>query len=205
MKILTFKRGTMFTNCYFVIDEDNHCVIIDAGGDAEFFINKLADKNLTPDYILLTHGHFDHIMAIGDLQTTLRVPVYIHRLDAECLINPDISYMRSFAGIDKPFLPADCLLDDGDLIPFGKDHFEVVHTPGHTEGSVTYKIATSLFTGDTLFAGSAGRCDLYGGDHFELMRSLNKLKSLEGDYRVYPGHGSSSSLQNERLNNVFMK
>lgn len=205
MKILTFKRGVMFTNCYFVVNDDHHCVMVDAGGDADFFMDKLTSKNLILDYILLTHGHFDHITAIGNLQMKLQVPIYIHRLDAECLVNPEISYMREYGGIDTPFLPAEHLIDDGDRIPFGDDFFEVIHTPGHTEGSVTYKIASSLFTGDTLFSGSVGRCDLYGGDHFELICSLHKLRELDGDYHIYPGHGASTSLQNERMHNVFMK
>ncbi len=206
MKILTFPLGEMQTNCYFLIDEaTNKCAVVDPGGECERILNILARHGLTVTDILLTHGHFDHMMALGELRRATHAPLSIHSHDAPALADPTISYMKQFGGIDRAEEPAERLLEEGDTVTVGETVLTVLHTPGHTPGSVCYLCGDKLISGDTLFRGSIGRYDLYGGDYDTLMQSLQRLAALEGDYRVYPGHGSSTTLETERKNNLYLQ
>lgn len=204
MKIYTFIVGLFGTNCYFIADDSGKTAIVDPGADFEKLIKKLNEKELIPEYILLTHGHFDHILAVNELRKATGAKLIIHRDDAELLSDPDKSYALQFGGTVYRTDPPDRLVSDGDVITLGGTDISVIHTPGHTKGSVTYKLDSALLTGDTLFRDGMGRYDLYSSDFKSLCSSLEKLSALDGDYKVYPGHGQSTTLERERESNIYM-
>jgi len=208
LKIWVFRVSAMMTNCYFLCADPRgkgSCAVIDPGGDPEELREKLEAKELTPEYFLLTHGHFDHIMGLEPLRKFYpKAKTLIHSSDANMLTDVDSSYMRLFGGINTPSKPADRLLSDGDEIKLDGLKINILHTPGHTPGSVCYIAGDSIFCGDTIFRDSIGRYDLAGGNWEELKRSLKKIKDLPGDYRLYPGHGSSTSLDRERRENSYL-
>ncbi|MHB1152308.1 MAG: MBL fold metallo-hydrolase [Eubacteriales bacterium] len=205
MKILTFILGVMQTNCYFIIDETTgETAVVDPAASAEKIAAKIKDHSLTLKYIILTHAHFDHMMALEELRQQNHVPVYIHELDAQALLDPEQSYMDQFGGVKSSCRPADFLLADGDTIILGHSKIKIMHTPGHTMGSICLIAEDNIISGDTLFRGDVGRYDLYGGDYNQLLQSLKKLSELESDYKIYPGHGSSTRLSRERKNNIYL-
>lgn len=198
----------MRVNCWLLRDEaTGEGVVIDPGGEnaADKILARIETKGIRVRGILLTHAHFDHMLSLERLREALNVPVSVHSHDADALLDPNLSYMAQFAGITQPCKPAENLLSDGDVFPFGESSLTVLHTPGHTVGSVCFMADGILISGDTLFAGSIGRCDLYGGDDMAMAQSLKRLRELPGDYKVYPGHGSVTSLSRERENNIYMK
>lgn len=199
MKILTFILGSVRTNAYICIDtETSKCVVIDPGCDGEGIYKKIVGRNLILEYILLTHGHFDHIMASKILKEKTGAKIVIHAQDNEMLLDPMLSYAMQFAGSNFTCGNADILLCDGDIISCGSMNFKIIHTPGHTKGSCSFIAEDALFTGDTLFANDVGRTDLHGGSEETLKNSLKKLFTLPHDYRIYPGHGNFSRLSKER-------
>ena len=206
LKIQTFPVGPMGTNCYFLINENSRkAVIVDPGANAPKILEKIKEKGLNVQYILLTHGHFDHTMALTDLREALHVPVYIHEYDNEMLSDPKKSMLSTFSSEQIIHKPAEVLLHDGDTIPCGDESIRVMHTPGHTKGSCCFITPAGILSGDTLFDGAAGRYDFYGGNFDALLHSIGRLRDLEGDYKIYPGHGSSSYLSTERNNNPYMQ
>lgn len=205
MKILTFILGTMQTNCYFLTDEETgETAVVDPADSAGIIAEKITDRGLALKFIILTHAHFDHMMALEELRTLYKVPVYIHAHDAEALLHPEKSYMKQFGGTGTPCRPADFLLNDGDVLKLGKSEIKIMHTPGHTKGSVCLITDGKIISGDTLFRGDIGRYDLYGGDYTQLLESLRRIAALDGDYKIYPGHGSRTSLKRERENNIYL-
>lgn len=199
MKILTFVLGSVRTNAFICIDPDSSkCVVIDPGCDGDGIYKKIAERNLNLEYILLTHGHFDHIMAAKLIKERTGAKIAIHYHDNEMLLDPMLSYALQFAGSNYTCGNADLLLKDGDRISCGSMTFDVMHTPGHTKGSCVFIAQDSLFTGDTLFAGDVGRTDLHGGNEAILQNSLKRIFSLGKDYRIYPGHGNFSRLSKEK-------
>lgn len=206
MKIAKFILGSMQTNCYFIIDENTKsCIIVDPADDIDIIMQKLADKGLKCEKIILTHGHFDHMLALEELREKTGAPLYIHEADNEMLLDPEKSLMSFYAGSKKTCRSADVLLKDGDIINFHGNEIKVMHTPGHTNGSCCFLIGTHLISGDTLFRGSIGRYDFYGGDYETILASLKKLSELETDYRIYPGHGPSTHLSYEKEYNLYMR
>ena len=198
MLIKTLTVGQIETNCYVVTDENTlECAIIDPGDESNVILDYIEDHKLKPKYIFLTHGHFDHTMAVNAVREETGAVVCMNRKDAGAVLE------------NAPFKfnpPADTIYyKDGDRLTVGGLTFEVIETPGHTPGGVTLKCGDALFTGDTLFAGSCGRTDLYGGDMNELLRSLKRLADLPGNYEVYPGHMDSSTLDRERRYNYYIK
>ena len=148
--------------------------------------------------MLLTHGHYDHTPAVPQLHKALpQAEIYIHRADA----NGAGSQLFPLAGQ----IPDLKFYDEGDALALGDMTIQVLHTPGHSKGSVTLKVGDVLFCGDTLFAGSCGRTDLAGGSYAEIMASLKKLGQLPGDYHVCPGHDVTSTLERERRSNPFLR
>ena len=205
MNIKTLVVGIVRANCYLVWN-DLACVLIDPGDDAERIETALQQLGKPLKAILLTHGHFDHVGAVKALKERYpQVPVMIGALDEELLLEPERVYKGMLSRIpDSLHLKADRLLSDGDEINVKGMHFTVIATPGHTKGSVCYLYENAIFSGDTLFRGTCGRCDFYGGDSRAMHDSLAQFALLEGDRPVYPGHEGETSLDQERKYNRFM-
>lgn len=198
MKVSVMQVGPIGTNCYFLQDEESGLMaIIDPGDDWERILHQVKKAEGEVKYILLTHGHYDHTTAVPDLVKALPgVQVYIHQADA----NGAGSQLFPLAAQVKDLNN----YDEGDTLPLGSLTIEVLHTPGHSKGSVTLKVGDVLFTGDTLFCGSCGRTDLRGGSYEEIMASLKRLGELERDFHVCPGHDRTSTLERERKYNPFL-
>ena len=193
MKIDTLELGTIQTNCYIVYNEGaEEAVIIDPAGEPEKIKQALDGKKAAA--ILLTHGHFDHTGALYAFPGT---PIYLHPSDDVMLLDPVWS-VGSMMGDTAPRPAATDFVREGEKLHLAGLDISVLHTPGHTLGSVCYQIGDALFTGDTMFHGSYGRTDFPGGDEAELFRSLKRLLKLEKDYIVCPGHGEPTSIFQER-------
>lgn len=190
-----------FTNCYIVQDEDSkETMVIDPGGQPEKIIEMLNILNAKLKYIFLTHCHADHTGGVHLIQEKLGGKVLIHRKDAENLHNDSIN-MASYIGIGEISLEADSRVDDNDLIHVGNIEFKVIYTPGHTEGSTSLYCEKEnlLFSGDTLFRGTWGRTDLPTSDFENIIQSITKkLMILPEDTIVYPGHGKSTMIKEEK-------
>ena len=201
MKIQTFEAGPLGANNYLLTD-GNEAVLIDCSEVKSDILNELKDKTLK--YILLTHGHFDHVLGINDMREATGAKVLVHQSDLE-RIDESSNIMQTFGviGIETP--KADEFVSDGDVLKFGNTEIRVIHTPGHTEGCVCYYIDDKLFSGDTLFRDSVGRCDLPGGNFAKLSDSIkNILFKLEDSTTVYPGHGPETSIGYEKKYNELI-
>ena len=199
MEVKVLQVGPIGTNCYILEDEKARAAaIIDPGDEAGRILQVIEDDGVDVKYILLTHGHYDHTTAVPQLHKALpQAEIYIHRADA----NGAGSQLFPLAGQ----IPGLKFYDEGDTLALGDMTIQVLHTPGHSKGSVTLKVGDVLFCGDTLFAGSCGRTDLAGGSYAEIMASLKKLGQLPGDYLVCPGHDVTSTLERERRSNPFLR
>jgi len=199
MQVKVLQVGPIGTNCYLLEDEKAHvAAVIDPGDEAGRILQVIKDDGVDVKYILLTHGHYDHTTAVPELHQALPpAEIYIHKADA----NGAGSRLFPLAGQ----IPDLKFYDEGDALTLGDLTIQVLHTPGHSKGSVTLKVGDVLFCGDTLFAGSCGRTDLAGGSYAEIMASLKKLGQLPGDYHVCPGHDVTSTLERERRSNPFLR
>ena len=199
MEVKVLQVGPIGTNCYILEDEKARAAaVIDPGDEAGRILQVIEDDGVDVKYILLTHGHYDHTTAVPQLHKALpQAEIYIHRADA----NGAGSQLFPLAGQ----IPDLKFYDEGDTLALGDMTIQVLHTPGHSKGSVTLKVGDVLFCGDTLFAGSCGRTDLAGGSYAEIMASLKKLGQLPGDYHVCPGHDVTSTLERERRSNPFLR
>lgn len=205
MKIQALQVGPIGTNCYLLRDEDRKvCAVIDPGGDPERIAAAVKDAGCAVSHILLTHGHYDHTGGVTGLLDLLPpAAVYIHEADfnmPEPRLFPLKRQLEALPGISGVNL-----YREGDHISVGGLDVEVLHTPGHSEGSVTLRCGDALFCGDTLFAGSCGRTDFPGGSTERMVASLRRLGRLEGDLRVFPGHMEPSTLDRERRWNPYLR
>ena len=180
-------------------------IVIDPGGDASELLGVLAAQSLEVTAIVATHAHFDHLLAAEALRAATGAPFYLHRSD-EALLSWMQESGRLFLGTDLPPPPeVDSWTTEGDRLVAGTAELEVVHTPGHSPGSISLVSEGALFSGDTLFAGSVGRTDLPGGDSAALVQAVRgKLFQLPAETPVYPGHGPATSLEEERRSNPFV-
>lgn len=210
MKTIKIPSEGYSSNCWLSIDEESgEFVLIDPSPDGEVISARIAAREMDIKklkYILLTHGHFDHIMGADSIRDISHAPLCVHKADADCL-NTDANEYKYFFRRSLCLRPAEMILDDGDIIKVGASKLRVLHTPGHTKGSVCYITDNAIYSGDTLFDMSIGRTDLGGGSLGELRDSLKKLCALDktGDYKLYPGHGSISTLKKQLEYNPYLK
>jgi glyoxylase-like metal-dependent hydrolase (beta-lactamase superfamily II) len=195
LKIKTFVEGPVEANNYLVINGDE-AVLIDCSAYSQAIID--AAKGIDVKYILLTHGHFDHVLGVNEMKKTLNSKVLIHKDDVDWLKN--INTALGMFGQPKAEIPGENGGDD----ELDLDWIEVIHTPGHTKGGVCYKIGDNLFSGDTLFYETVGRTDLPGGDFKTLKKSIEKLFALPHDTVVYPGHGQPTTIRHEKECNEIL-
>jgi len=203
MKIIKLAIGSFQTNCYLVGDEETKAAfIIDPAGDFEQIKNLIDTKKYDLKYIILTHGHGDHIGAVKALKEAYNSVLYIHEEDAEMLRDHQLNLTYRMG--EKIEMEADETFRDGDTLMLGNLELKFIHTPGHSKGSSCVLVKDALFSGDTLFLNSIGRTDLYGGDRREIIESIkNKLLILPEETKVYPGHGPGTSIKNELKKNPF--
>ncbi len=208
MEVIPLECGPLATNCYILIDEfTKTALLIDCPPDSCDAILELSyEKDFKIEALLLTHSHFDHIMDASELKEVAGIPVYVHKDDEYRLLDP-----MKHASIALPFevdpVTPDGYLKHGDTILCGDMIVEVIHTPGHTEGSVSFTIHNKklCFTGDTIFRGSVGRIDLPGGNEQQILNSINnKILALADDYILFPGHGPRTTVGYEKATNPFL-
>ena len=204
MIIEMYPAGMFQTNCYIVGDEGTReGIVIDPGADAQGILNLVKRHNLDVKYIILTHGHGDHIGAVVKLKAETGAKILMNRGDKYLTDGGTIELIPIMRNIE--LFEADEYIGDGDIISVGGLSFEVIETPGHTPGGISLKAENSVFTGDTLFQGSVGRSDFPGGSHDMLINSIkSKLMVLADDTRVYPGHGMGTTIGRERKYNPFL-
>ena len=194
LNIHTIPLGPLQTNCYILRKDDSlSCVVIDPGQQPQPLLTYLQKENLTVAAILLTHGHFDHVGGVRTLVAETDAPVYLN--EADLVLPPQMT--------DGPLYYTDPM-GEGSQLDLAGLKFRMISTPGHTPGSLCIFCEDCMFSGDTLFAGSCGRTDFPGGSTQDMFASLNRLAGLEGDYRVFPGHGESTTLAQEKQYNPYM-
>ncbi len=201
--------GTLYTNCYIVgCSETLEGLIIDPGFDreaeAERILREVNQHHLKVKYIVNTHGHPDHTAGNEILKEATSAPILIHELDAPKLIGAAKNLSGLF-GLRVTSPPADQTLREGDVIQVGRVKLKVLHTPGHSKGSISLLGENVVFTGDTLFAGSIGRYDFPDASFREIMSSVKRLAMLPDHVKVYPGHGPTSTVGEEKRSNPFLR
>jgi hydroxyacylglutathione hydrolase len=204
-KVKRLVLGQLAVNCY-ILAADKANIIIDAGAEPEIIERYLKDEKINPDFLLNTHGHYDHIGAVAEIVSNHKIPFYIHKSE-EFLITDIEKNLSSFFEKKGLILKTYNLIDDKNSSFFDKYGLRIIHTPGHTPGSIIIAYQDLLFTGDLLFKGSIGRTDLPGGSSDVIKKSLaslKNLKSLNSEFKVLPGHGESSTLGYEFKNNYFL-
>lgn len=200
MKIITVCSASFASNTYLLVS-GNEAFAVDPSISVKALKSALEKEHATLTGVLLTHGHFDHVMSLDTVRDAFGVPAYIHKDDAIMLTDGKKNAFYDFFGQERVYKPAEKLLSDGDLLPLGNEQIKVLHTPGHTMGSVCYICDGGIVSGDTLFAESFGRCDLWGGDMGQMRKSLIRLREFPKDETIFPGHGEASPLGNA-LDNV---
>lgn len=196
VQLMMLPLGDYQTNCYLAWESGSDtCVVIDPGYEPEEILRSIGAAGKQVEAILLTHGHFDHVGGVEEIANKTGCPVYIHKED--CAMQPAMLFPLTGKAFEK--------LEEGQTLTLAGLEIKVLHTPGHTPGSVCFAFGDCLITGDTLFAGSVGRTDFPGGDWDMMCRSLVRLKNLKGDYEVYPGHGEAAKLNIEKQKNPYLK
>ena len=195
INIKTLALGAYQTNTYLVWEENSPtCVVIDPGYEPDTILDEAKKLGKEITAVLLTHGHFDHVGGVRELAAETGCPVYLH--EAELSMPPQMTagplfYTNTYG--------------EGDFVEAAGLSFKVLHTPGHTPGSICLLCENAMFSGDTLFWGSCGRTDLPGGNWATITQSLKRLASLEGNFWVFPGHGPSTTLRDEKKYNPYMR
>ncbi|MBZ0155503.1 MAG: MBL fold metallo-hydrolase [Alphaproteobacteria bacterium] len=203
MLIKTVVVGPLQVNCYVIGDEDSkRALVIDPGDEPDRILRIIKEAQLQVDYVICTHGHFDHVGAVVDMQNETGAKVVLH--GDELPVYSLAKNMAAFWGYEIEALPGpDMTVQEGDVLTFGRLSLEVFHTPGHSPGGICLYGENTLFTGDTLFAGSVGRTDFEGGDLSKLRDSFRRLMILPDNTEVLPGHGPASTIGREKRTNMF--
>jgi glyoxylase-like metal-dependent hydrolase (beta-lactamase superfamily II) len=201
MLVKTLPVGQLEANCYIAIDEQtNKAMIVDPGDEPDRIIEEAKDVEV--EFIVLTHAHFDHAGALEELKEATGASIAVH--EAELPVYENIKEQGDLWGIQMDNLPSpDVTLSEGDQISLGGLAFAVIHTPGHTPGSMCLYGEGAVFTGDTLFAGSVGRTDFPGGSLSQMKDSFRRLMSLPGETAVLSGHGPTTTISREKEENMF--
>ena len=203
-KIMKLVVGELQENCFILFDENKDAFVVDPGGSSENIIEAIDKNSLNIKYILLTHGHFDHVGAVAALVKKYKAPVYMSKDDRTFLESPKEVRASAF-GMQIEAADVDVFVKEGDEIPFSEGTIKVIETPGHTLGSVCYLFENYLFAGDTLFNGSIGRTDFPESDHSLMIESLKKLKKLDDEIYVLSGHGPESQISYEKMTNPYLR
>lgn len=203
IQIQTWTFGSYQTNCYLVqAAGSTGCCLIDPGSEAPVILEKLAALGLTLDAILLTHGHFDHVGAVEELVEATGCRLWMEKSDWVLPIDPLTTRFFPLSNCDFTEIS---FFEDQDILSAGGLSFQCLKTPGHTPGSTCFLVENTLFSGDTLFAGSCGRTDFPGGSGEEMRHSLQRLAALNGNITVFPGHGPATTLERERATNPYLQ
>lgn len=199
------STGVIEANCYFLYDDiSSKAIIIDPGEEPRLIIEKITELNLKPELIINTHGHFDHIASDDIIREKYNIPLAIHRNDLP-ILSDSLKNGSVLTGHHVQIKPADIVFEKEEQMQSGFCNYSLIHTPGHSSGSICILAGNMLFSGDTLFKETIGRTDLPGGNHNDMLSSLEKLKKLDKKIIVYPGHGQPTTIEQELLNNFFFR
>ena len=193
MKLIHICPASWGSNCYLLCSE-GEAYVIDPSPSTDAILRHAEQAGVTVKAILLTHGHFDHVLSAATLHDKTGAPVMIHRADAEMLQDGNKNAYSAFFGQERSFGEADSLLDDGDVLPIGNEKLTVVHTPGHSPGSCCFVADDFIITGDTIFSHGYGRVDLWGSSMDDLRASIERLSTFPRELTIYPGHGIAVAL-----------
>ena len=193
MRVIHVRAQSFGSNTYLIVS-GTHALVVDPAVSVSAIVSTAGELGASIDGILLTHGHYDHMLSLDTLRQTLHVPAMIHKNDAVMLTDGKKNAFYAFYGQERVFGAADETFEDGDELCVGDERFCVIHTPGHTGGSCCFVCGNALITGDTLFAEGIGRCDLWSGDIDDMRDSLSRLRTLDPELRIRPGHGMGEHL-----------
>jgi len=202
LEIKRIVAGVYAANCYLVYDGDKG-FIIDPGGSASRIIEEINELNFTPEFILLTHGHCDHIAAVDEIRDYYNIPAYIHVGDEKLVADKDMNMASHMPSADVA-IKADGTFKNGDIISPDEFNIKVIHTPGHTAGCSCFLLGENImFTGDTVFEGSIGRTDLPSASQKSMEESIEKIKKMNDNIILYPGHGGDTTIAEEKKKNKY--
>lgn len=206
MQYKVFVTEQLQSNVYFFYSvKTREAVIFDAGGCEDEILKTLEENDLSLKYIILTHGHFDHIAVAQSLRKKTGAKLAIHELDIDLLGDAELNYSASFPNLSNVALKPDTIIRDGDHIDILGETMKFIHTPGHSKGSMCIEFGKYLITGDTLFKGSIGRTDFYGGSMKSMYESLKLFAKMNKKLIVLPGHGDSSTIADELNKNYYLR
>lgn len=203
MVVKKFIVGPLESNCYLIVDEHSkETLLVDPGDEPDRIIDIISENDLHVKYIVCTHAHFDHVGAVSDMKQETGASIIIHRDEQE--IYRSAREQAALWGFELDVLPEpDILISEGDILEIGSLKFVIIHTPGHSPGSICLSGEDILITGDTVFAGSVGRTDFYGGDIIQLKKSFKRLMSFSEEVKILPGHGPETTIGREKKENFF--
>ncbi|MDR1926509.1 MAG: MBL fold metallo-hydrolase [Endomicrobium sp.] len=205
IKVKKIISGSLDVNCYIVYDSETlHAAIIDPGEDGNKVIFEIEKNAFKPEILINTHAHFDHTLSDDKIRLKFKIPLAIHRNEEALLSDSEKNGSDSY-DITRTVKKPDMLFESNQEVKLSFASFKVIHTPGHTNGSICLLFDGFLFTGDTLFAGTIGRTDFISGNDVDMRRSLIRLKKLDPSLIIYPGHGSTTTMSNELQHNPYLK